>query len=59
MGFSDELLHPRTAAHSRAAADAIQALCGGAPPDVALVLGTGLGPIADHLSLVSAAPAQG
>jgi purine-nucleoside phosphorylase len=49
MGFSDELLHPAKAALARAAANAIAAALGREPFDLALVLGTGLGPIADRV----------
>jgi purine-nucleoside phosphorylase len=49
MTFTPDRLHPDSAAASRAAADAIRGHVGAAPPDLALVLGTGLGPLADSL----------
>jgi purine-nucleoside phosphorylase len=49
MAFSPDLLHPASAAASRAAAEAVRALAGPVPLEIGLVLGTGLGPLADEV----------
>jgi purine-nucleoside phosphorylase len=49
MTFTPDRLHPSSAATARAAADAIRGHVGTEPPALALVLGTGLGPLVDGL----------
>ena len=48
MTFSASLLHPATAAHADDAASFIRGKAGHEPVSIALVLGTGLGPLADE-----------
>jgi purine-nucleoside phosphorylase len=47
MAFASDLLHPATADRSRAAAEAIVARAGSEAPALAVILGTGLGPLAE------------
>jgi purine-nucleoside phosphorylase len=47
MAFAPDLLHPASAALSSAAASAIKARIGSSPVEIGLVLGTGLGALAD------------
>ena len=49
MTFTPDRLHPLSAATARAAADAIRGHVGAEPPALAMVLGTGLGPLVDAL----------
>ncbi len=56
MPFSTELLHPASAAHSQAAAAAIQEKAGREPVSIGLVLGTGLGPLADDVENATVIP---
>ncbi len=49
MAFTPGLLHPRTAATSTAAAMAVRARVGSGDIELGVVLGTGLGPLADAI----------
>lgn len=56
MSFSVELLHPASAAQSQAAAAVVRGHAGDAPVEIGLILGTGLGPIADEVEAATAIP---
>lgn len=49
MPFDDALLHDQSAAHSKSAAAAIRAKAGSTRLDLGMVLGTGIGPLADEI----------
>jgi purine-nucleoside phosphorylase len=56
MAFTQELLHPASAATAKAAAAKIAEAFGPVAPDIAVILGTGLGPLAERAEGATALP---